>query len=82
MSCMYVQAMQASCETYTYFVFRVNSRLRFEEPNFRQKEKEILDRVLGMDRYDSRIRPAGMQNDTSKCIFTSQTFLHVSTFYK
>ena len=46
--------------------FRVTSRLRYDEPNFRQKEKEILDRVLGMDRYDSRIRPAGMQNDTSK----------------
>lgn len=34
--------------------------------NFRQKEKEILDQIIGADRYDSRIRPAGMINDTSK----------------
>ena len=48
------------------FCFSVTSRLRYEEPNFRQKEKEILDRVLGSEGYDRRIRPAGMQNDTSK----------------
>ena len=36
--------------------------------NFREKEKEILDHVLGPDRYDSRIRPAGMHNDTSEFI--------------
>ena len=34
--------------------------------NFREKEKEILDQIIGSDRYDSRIRPAGMLNDTSK----------------
>ena len=34
--------------------------------NFRKKEKEILDEVLGSSRYDSRIRPAGHSNDTSK----------------
>ncbi len=49
-----------------------------------------MDRVLGMDRYDSRIRPAGMQNDTSKYFFfykfacscesfTSKTFLQESS---
>ena len=52
-----------------HFCFRVTSRLRYEEPNFRQKEKEILDRVLGSERYDRRIRPAGMQNDTSNFSF-------------
>ena len=31
-----------------------------------EKEKEILDQIIGSDRYDSRIRPAGMLNDTSK----------------
>ena len=56
----------------------MTSRLRLEEPNFRQKEKEILDHVLGMERYDSRIRPAGMQNDTSKYIFSM--FHYVSNF--
>ena len=37
-----------------------------ENMNFRKKEKEILDEVLGSSRYDSRIRPAGHLNDTSK----------------
>ena len=37
-----------------------------ENMNFRKKEKEILDEVLGSSRYDSRIRPAGQSNDTSK----------------
>ena len=37
-----------------------------ENMNFRKKEKEILDEVLGSSRYDSRIRPSGHQNDTSK----------------
>ena len=37
-----------------------------ENMNFRKKEKEILDAVLGSSRYDSRIRPAGHSNDTSK----------------
>ena len=40
-----------------------------ENMNFRKKEKEILDEVLGSSRYDSRIRPAGHQNDTSEWIF-------------
>ena len=37
-----------------------------ENINFRKKEKEILDEVLGSSKYDSRIRPAGQHNDTSK----------------
>ena len=37
-----------------------------EYMNFRKKEKEILDEVLGSSRYDSRIRPAGHHNDTSE----------------
>ena len=46
----------------------VSSRIRGDNGiiNFREKEKEILDHIIGPDRYDSRIRPAGMLNDTSE----------------
>ena len=45
---------------------RAIKRLRDNRPiNFREKEKEILDQIIGPDRYDSRIRPSGMSNDTS-----------------
>jgi len=33
--------------------------------NFRQKEKQILDTILGQGKYDRRIRPSGV-NDTGK----------------
>ena len=46
-------------------VNRTNNRGK-EGMNYRKKEKEILDAVLGASRYDSRIRPAGHRNDTSK----------------
>jgi anionic glutamate receptor len=34
--------------------------------NFREKEKQILDRILGTQYYDRRIRPAGA-NGTGMC---------------
>ena len=46
-------------------VNRTNNRGK-EGMNYRKKEKEILDAVLGSSRYDSRIRPAGLHNDTSE----------------
>ena len=63
------------------FCFSVTSRLRYEEPNFRQKEKEILDRVLGSEGYDRRIRPAGMQNDTSKFLEWQPCHFPVMVFW-
>uniref|UniRef100_A0A2H1WCG1 SFRICE_025555 n=1 Tax=Spodoptera frugiperda TaxID=7108 RepID=A0A2H1WCG1_SPOFR len=33
--------------------------------NFREKEKQILDQILGPGRYDARIRPSGI-NGTGK----------------
>ena len=59
----------------SHFIFSVRAMRRLTRTiNFREKEKEILDQIIGSDRYDSRIRPAGMLNDTSKektvfCIF-------------
>lgn len=33
--------------------------------NFREKEKEVLDQILGAGMYDARIRPSGV-NGTGK----------------
>ena len=38
------------------------SRSRIEKVNYRQKEKQVLDAILGKG-YDKRIRPSG-RNDT------------------
>ena len=46
--------------------FSVRAIKRLPTVNYREKEKEILDQILGPDRYDSRIRPSGLTNDTSK----------------
>lgn len=39
--------------------------------NFREKEKEVLDQILGPGRYDARIRPSGV-NGTGKCTHRSK----------
>ena len=44
------------------FVFFYRSRI--EKINYRQKEKQVLDSILGKG-YDKRIRPSG-KNDTGK----------------
>lgn len=44
-----------------------NNRFRQKEVNYRQEEKKILDSVLGVDVYDKRIRPSGL-NSTGKWI--------------
>lgn len=33
--------------------------------NFREKEKQVLDQILGPGRYDARIRPSGVVNGTA-----------------
>lgn len=33
--------------------------------NFREKEKKVLDQILGAGKYDARIRPSGI-NGTGK----------------
>ena len=56
-----------------HLIFSVGKATRrlIQPINFREKEKEILDQIIGSDRYDSRIRPAGMINDTSKFLLIS-----------
>lgn len=43
-------------------VFRANNA----KINFREKEKKLLDQILGAGKYDARIRPSGI-NGTGKC---------------
>ncbi|XP_045486991.1 glutamate-gated chloride channel isoform X4 [Pieris napi] len=45
--------------------------------NFREKEKQILDQILGPGRYDARIRPSGI-NGTGD----APTFVHVNMFLR
>lgn len=44
-------------------MFRANN----PRVNFREKEKKILDQILGQGKYDARIRPSGI-NGTGKLI--------------
>lgn len=41
----------------------------YSKINFREKEKEILDQILGPGRYDARIRPSGV-NGTGEKLFS------------
>lgn len=45
----------------TYHNFRANNA----KINFREKEKKVLDQILGAGKYDARIRPSGI-NGTGK----------------
>ena len=48
----------------TYHNFRANNA----KINFREKEKKVLDQILGAGKYDARIRPSGI-NGTGKKFF-------------
>ncbi len=37
-------------------------RERSKEINYREEEKKILDSVMGLDVYDKRIRPSGLNS--------------------
>jgi anionic glutamate receptor len=45
--------------------------------NFREKEKQVLDQILGPGRYDARIRPSGA-NGTGE----ENTHTHTHTLYE
>ena len=57
-----------------FLVFVLYFRSRIEKVNYRQKEKAVLDEILGHG-YDKRIRPSG-KNDTG----TSNDFLMFGHF--
>ncbi|XP_066247587.1 glutamate-gated chloride channel isoform X6 [Euwallacea similis] len=43
--------------------------------NFREKEKEVLDQILGPGRYDARIRPSGVNGTDGPAIVSINIFL-------
>ena len=45
--------------------FPSSCRANNAKVNFREKEKKILDQILGAGKYDARIRPSGI-NGTGK----------------
>lgn len=50
-----------------YKTIFINNRLFFRYSasiSYRNKEKKILDEILGPDRYDNRIRPTGSNSSS------------------
>ncbi|XP_070498607.1 glutamate-gated chloride channel isoform X2 [Chironomus tepperi] len=43
--------------------------------NFREKEKKILDQILGQGKYDARIRPSGINGTDGACTVNVNMFL-------
>ena len=51
--------------------------------NFREKEKQVLDQILGPGRYDARIRPSGVNGTGEEITHTrTQTHTHCMQVYK
>lgn len=48
---------------FSFLYFRANNA----KINFREKEKKVLDQILGTNKYDARIRPSGV-NGTGKVL--------------
>lgn len=55
-------SIEIICFTFCYY--RANNA----KINFREKEKKVLDQILGQGKYDARIRPSGI-NGTGKWIY-------------
>ncbi|XP_047996073.1 glutamate-gated chloride channel isoform X4 [Leguminivora glycinivorella] len=58
---------------FTQFTECVNAKI-----NFREKEKQILDQILGPGRYDARIRPSGI-NGTGPAVVNINIFVRTIT---
>ncbi|XP_063382908.1 glutamate-gated chloride channel isoform X7 [Cydia fagiglandana] len=58
---------------FTQFAECVNAKI-----NFREKEKQILDQILGPGRYDARIRPSGI-NGTGPAVVNINIFVRTIT---
>ncbi|CAH1153428.1 unnamed protein product [Phaedon cochleariae] len=53
-----------------HFSFCTNVKI-----NFREKEKEVLDQILGPGRYDARIRPSGVNGTDGPAIVSVNIFV-------
>ena len=56
-TCTYIKKIALIC------IFRVSNSL-----NIRQREKQILDKILGRKVYDNRIRPVGGNATSGKTL--------------
>ncbi|XP_030746299.1 glutamate-gated chloride channel isoform X6 [Sitophilus oryzae] len=59
-----------------YFITCVSSTNKI---NFREKEKEVLDKILGPGRYDARIRPSGVNGTDGPAIVRVNLFVRSIT---
>uniref|UniRef100_A0A6P7G7R7 Glutamate-gated chloride channel-like n=1 Tax=Diabrotica virgifera virgifera TaxID=50390 RepID=A0A6P7G7R7_DIAVI len=56
--------------TFNLFFSCINVKI-----NFREKEKEVLDQILGPGRYDARIRPSGVNGTDGPAIVQVNLFV-------
>ncbi|XP_063382893.1 glutamate-gated chloride channel isoform X4 [Cydia fagiglandana] len=59
---------------FTQFAECVNAKI-----NFREKEKQILDQILGPGRYDARIRPSGINGTDGPAVVNINIFVRTIT---
>ncbi|XP_047995996.1 glutamate-gated chloride channel isoform X3 [Leguminivora glycinivorella] len=59
---------------FTQFTECVNAKI-----NFREKEKQILDQILGPGRYDARIRPSGINGTDGPAVVNINIFVRTIT---
>ena len=67
--CKYVQCNDANLYCRTEGNIFTRRYKMPKEPNYRQIEKKILDDVLKPDKYDPRIRPAGLNTTGNALLF-------------
>ncbi|XP_050313654.1 glutamate-gated chloride channel isoform X2 [Anthonomus grandis grandis] len=56
----------------TYLTICLSSNVKI---NFREKEKEVLDQILGPGRYDARIRPSGVNGTDGPAVVRVNIFV-------
>lgn len=72
-----IQKLKLHVRTYPYPDFRANNA----KINFREKEKKVLDQILGAGKYDARIRPSGI-NGTGEHILLLHTIPNYRQYKK
>ncbi|XP_050313653.1 glutamate-gated chloride channel isoform X1 [Anthonomus grandis grandis] len=60
----------------TYLTICLSSNVKI---NFREKEKEVLDQILGPGRYDARIRPSGVNGTDGPAVVRVNLFVRSIT---
>ncbi|KAL0270035.1 UNVERIFIED_CONTAM: hypothetical protein PYX00_007579 [Menopon gallinae] len=63
------------CLTLILLLFCLTQITWCKEVNFREKEKQVLDQILGPGRYDARIRPSGINGTDGPAIVRVNLFV-------